>query len=162
MHTANIVSAWVVTAHDALLEAAGYVGLDTRQLAALSLIASHPGCSIEWLRRRVGLTQSGTVRLVDRLQAEGLVRRGRPGSGRVELAMTAPGSRRLKRWNQARERVVEELTANLRPISRSDLVTALANSLSSRSRARDQADVACRTCDWPACGNRCPVDQSVG
>jgi DNA-binding MarR family transcriptional regulator len=104
MHYENVVSAWVLHAHDALVAAAEEEELDPRELAALTLISSHAGSSIEWLRPRVGLTQSGTVRLVDRLESEGLVRRG-GGTGRaVALTLTRAGAARLVRWNAARER----------------------------------------------------------
>jgi len=45
--------------------------------AALVQIADHPGLTIEELRRRVGLSHSTVVRLLDRLAARGLVRRDR-------------------------------------------------------------------------------------
>jgi hypothetical protein len=37
----------------------------------------------------------------------------------------------------------------------------LAKSLRATDRARAEADATCRTCDWPACGEDCPVDLSV-
>src|SRR5919197_1970413 len=94
----NVVSAWVLEAHDELERAAEReAGLDPRELAALTLIASHEGCSVEWLRGRVGLTQSGTVRLLDRLQSARLVRRSRAGRA-VALAISGEGTARLTRW----------------------------------------------------------------
>src|ERR671930_2203399 len=109
----NVVSAWVLEAHDELERAArAGAGLDPRELAALTLIASHQGCSVEWLRGRVGLTQSGTVRLVDRLESERLVSRTRAGRG-VALAVTRAGAARLASWNTARARVVDALVREL-------------------------------------------------
>jgi DNA-binding MarR family transcriptional regulator len=158
---ANVVSAWIVEAHDSLAHAAqDEAGLDPRELAALTLIASHEGCSVEWLRGRVGLTQSGTVRLLDRLESAQLVRRSRAGRG-VALALTGLGSSRLGRWRAARVRVVDRLLADLGDGDGDAIVASLAAALERRRRERPQADVACRTCDWPACGERCPVDRSV-
>jgi hypothetical protein len=37
----------------------------------------------------------------------------------------------------------------------------MALTLSTPDRPRADADQACRTCDWPACGDDCPVDRSV-
>jgi DNA-binding MarR family transcriptional regulator len=161
MHTPNVVSAWVLDAHDALLSAARLSGLDPRELAALTLIATHEGCSVEWLRRRVGLTQSGTVRLVDRLEAARLARRAPAGGRGVALSVTEEGAGRLARWHVARARTVDHLLGALSASARAGLTAALAATLRGRRRDRSEADVACRSCDWPACGSDCPVDRSV-
>jgi DNA-binding MarR family transcriptional regulator len=69
-------------------------GLGLRDAAALPLIGSHPGCSADWLWARIGLTQSGTVRLVDRL--EGLEYLSREKAGRsVRLTLLAAGKAAL-------------------------------------------------------------------
>ena len=44
--------------------------------AALVTIGNHPGESVEALRHALGLTHSGAVRLLNGLEAEGLVERG--------------------------------------------------------------------------------------
>ena len=54
------------------------LGLEARDLSALTLVAAYDGCQLDWLRQRIDLTQSGTVRLVDRLAGRGLVIRGAP------------------------------------------------------------------------------------
>src|SRR5215213_7059894 len=98
MHTGNVVVAWIISAQDRLQDAMGQVGLDPRELAALTLVASHDGCSMDWLRERVGLTQSGTVRLVDRLTTRQLLRRGASTGRGVPLHLTVPGEQCLDRW----------------------------------------------------------------
>src|SRR4051795_11139793 len=67
MHISNVVAAYVLTVHDQLRGGMRQAELEPRELAALTLVAEHDGCSQDWLRPRVELTQSGTVRLVDRL-----------------------------------------------------------------------------------------------
>src|SRR5947207_15829811 len=130
MHIPNVISAWVLDAHDALVDAAAReAALDPRELAALTLVSSHSGSSVDWLRGRIGLTQSGTVRLVDRLQAAGLLDRSRAGGRGVALAVTAEGADRLARWNVARERVVDDLLESIPPRERSSLATSLAGAL---------------------------------
>jgi MarR family transcriptional repressor of emrRAB len=161
MHTTNVLAAWALEAHDALAAAAAELGLDQRQLAALTLVAEYDGCSIDWLRRRVGLSHPGTVRLVDRLEAAGLVRRTRDGR-EVALSATAQARRLRDRWHAAREAVVADLLAGLDPEQRASLAATLAAAIERRPRTRPQADALCRTCDWPACGDDCPVDRSVG
>jgi DNA-binding MarR family transcriptional regulator len=162
MHIPNVLSAWILRAHDALVDAAAReAGLDPRELAALTLIASHADCSVGWLHQRIGLTQSGTVRLVDRLQRAGLVGRSRSSGRGVALTVTAEAAKRLGRWQESRERLVDELLDGLDARDRASLADSLARALARQPRERSEADAACRTCDWPACGEECPVDRSV-
>ncbi len=161
MHDANVVTAWVMSSHDALAGAATAAGSGLRELAALTLVASHEGCSGEWLRARIGLTQSGAVRLVDRLQADGLLARS-AGSGRaIRLTATAEGRATLERWHAARNEALGRLTAGLDGPQVEQLAALLASALARQPRPRTAADSACRGCDWPACGTDCPVDRSV-
>lgn len=161
MHTANVVSAWVLSAHDALVAAARTVDLDFRELAALTLVGENDGCSVEWLRHRVGLTQSGTVRLVDRLEDRGLLTRGATAGRGVPLQVSASGHERLRAWRQARAAVAEGLLGGLAEPDRSAVVDGMATALRTGTRRRSDADVTCRTCSWAECGADCPVDESV-
>jgi hypothetical protein len=64
MHTGNVVVAWMLMVQDRLREEMRRLGLEQRDLAALTLVAAYAECSQDWLRPRIDLTQSGTVRLV--------------------------------------------------------------------------------------------------
>ena len=161
MHTANVVSAWVLSAHDALVSAAREVDLDVRELAALTLVGEHDGCSVEWLRHRIGLTQSGTVRLVDRLEERGLLTRGAAAGRGVPLQVSANGHERLRAWRQARAAVADDLLGALPPADRRAVVDGMAGVLRAEPRQRPEADATCRTCCWADCGTDCPVDGSV-
>lgn len=161
MHSGNVVTAWVLHAYDALLEQTGAADLGLRELTALTLVSTHTGQSIEWLRARVGLTQSGTVRLVDRLEQAGLVRRAAPSGRQVTLSVTAHGRRQLRRWYAARDAVVAELLRELSEDQRDRLVELLAVTLERSPRPRVAADATCRACEWPVCVPECPVDRSV-
>jgi DNA-binding MarR family transcriptional regulator len=161
MHTANVVAAYVASAQDRLHEGMRRAELEPRELAALTLIAQHDGCSVEWLRVRIELSQSGTVRLVDRLCARDLVRRGAAAGRGVPLHATAMGVERLDAWGDARDDIVEKLLVGIPPDLRSILIEAMAATLEGTERERAQADAACRTCTWVACGTDCPVDRSV-
>ncbi|GLH99438.1 MarR family winged helix-turn-helix transcriptional regulator [Phytohabitans aurantiacus] len=161
MHTGNVVGAWVTAAVDRFHAAARSTGLEQRELSALTLIATHEGCSVEWLRGRVELSQSGTVRLIDRLAGRRLVRRG-PSAGRgVPLYATDEGRAALRRWQQARDGAVAELLNGLPPARQAMVVQSLAAALLAGARRRSEADATCRTCSWAACGTDCPVDRSV-
>jgi DNA-binding MarR family transcriptional regulator len=70
--------------------------LAEREVAALVLLNSHPGAGVDWLYPRLGLAQSGTVQLVDRLAVADLIERGAAPSRRgVPLTLTASGRRLL-------------------------------------------------------------------
>jgi len=161
MHVPNVLAAWAMVVHDQLGDGMRELGLESRELAALTLVEQHDGCSLDWLRERIGLTQSGTVRLVDRLAARDLLRRGAPRGRAVPLHLTARGARVLRRWAAARDAITGGLLAGLPESDRRHLVTALAQALEGQPRIRAQADATCRTCTWPACGTDCPVDRSV-
>jgi DNA-binding MarR family transcriptional regulator len=161
MHVSNVLAAWAVDVHDRLADGMRELGLESRELAALTLVEQHDGCSLDWLRERVGLTQSGTVRLVDRLASRDLLRRDPPQGRAVPLRLTARGARVLRLWTATRDAITGQVLDGLSERDGRLLVTALARSLEGRPRMRAQADTACRTCTWPACGTDCPVDRSV-
>jgi DNA-binding MarR family transcriptional regulator len=161
MHTSNVVAAYVLTVHDQLRAGMQLAELDPRELAALTLVAEHDGCWLDWLRGRIELTQSGTVRLVDRLAGRDLLRRGVSTGRGVPLHVTERGADSLQRWRAERDRIVDDLLAGVPAEQRSLLVDAMAGVLAAQQRRRPQADATCRTCSWEACGRDCPVDRSV-
>src|SRR5581483_1192695 len=113
MHMGNVITAWAVSLHDQLAVAAEELGVGLRDVSALILVASHPEVPVDWLRSRIGLSQPGTVRLVDRLSSAGLVRRSAREGRTVHLAVTASGQDLLRRWLSQRDRAVQGLTAGL-------------------------------------------------
>jgi DNA-binding MarR family transcriptional regulator len=162
MHDDNVVAAWALSAVDAVAAGYGRAGLAEREVAALVLIGSHPGAGADWLVARLGLTQSGTVRLLDRLAAAGLVERGAPAAGRrVPLTLTSAGAQRLDQATAARAAAMAAVTAALTDAERQDLARLAARALAGAARDRAAADTACRLCDWPRCPRPCPVDASV-
>ncbi|MFF5292039.1 MarR family winged helix-turn-helix transcriptional regulator [Paractinoplanes globisporus] len=161
MHISNVVAAYVLTVHDQLRGGMRYAELEPREVAALTLVAEHDGCSLDWLRSRIELTQSGTVRLVDRLAGRDLLRRGVSTGRGVPLHVTERGADSLRRWRGERDRIVDELMAAVPAEQRGLLVDAMAGVLAGQQRRRPQADAACRTCSWQVCGRDCPVDRSV-
>lgn len=144
---------------EAALEATGLPG---RGLAALVLLANRPGSSVDWLSRGLGFTQSGAVRLVDRLVTLGLLRRERhAGRKEVSLHVTADGEARLHLGLEARAAAVRTLLEPLSAGEQRQLGVLAGKVLAECARRRDEADVACRLCDWEACKPVCPVDASV-
>ncbi len=161
MHMENVVTAWAMGLHDQLAAAAVESGFGVRDVAALTLVASHPDVPVDWLRARIGLSQPGTVRLIDRLSQAGLVRRAAREGRSVHLAVTPAGRKLLDRWTRQRDEAVRRLMTGLTAGQQTQLTELLATALGTPDRPRAEADRTCRTCDWPACGNDCPVDRSV-
>lgn len=159
----NVISAWLALGADAAQAAvADGAELPERGLAALVLANSHPSCSVDWLYRRLGITQSGTVRLLDRLQSGGLITRTHPpGQREVEVMLTAAGRKALASGMAARARALQDLLEPLSQSEQEQLAGLISKALSHQERSRERADVVCRLCDWGACDRGCPVDASV-
>jgi DNA-binding MarR family transcriptional regulator len=165
MHTreSNALAAWTVLATDAMEAAQLEVAdLPERSLAALILLRNRPESNVDWLFRRLGITQSGAVRLVDRLVTLGLVRREKaPGRKEVALHVTASGEARLQQGLTARATAVQTLVESLSTAEQTQLAALVGKALAGGTRRRKEADIACRLCDWDACKPVCPLDASV-
>src|SRR6478752_6766495 len=81
---------------DAVEDAAAQAESGATALSALVHVLP-PDPSIDLLRQVLGLTHSGTVRLVDRLVAAGHVRRGPGPDGRTTTVRLTPAGRRAAR-----------------------------------------------------------------
>jgi DNA-binding MarR family transcriptional regulator len=133
-------------------------------LSALLHFLDRP--SIDLLRRVLGLTSSGTVRLVDRLEREGLVVRGTGADGRVTtIVLTADGRRAARRAAAARADVLESALAALAPNERKAFDELAGKLLVGMIRDPGATRWMCRLCDTGACGRergRCPVANATG
>lgn len=164
MHTRtlNVLGAWILQAADLLNAGITELELSTREAAALILVSTHQGRGIDWLQHRVGLTQSGTVRLVDRLVDEGWLVRGAESSRRsVRLQITDAGEQVIAAVLNERAATLGRLIETLRTEEHELLGDMAARMLAASERDRREADTACRLCDWPTCGEQCPVHRSA-
>jgi DNA-binding MarR family transcriptional regulator len=132
------------------------------------------GGTMDDLRRAIGLTPSGAVRLVDRLVADGLVER-RPGADQRSLALvpTRSGRAAARRIAKARAAVVAEALRDLPAAEQEALFSIVAQLTESitlrRLEGRAQGEIPtggwlCRLCDQAACGRpkgRCPAESSA-
>jgi DNA-binding MarR family transcriptional regulator len=167
LRTANLLGALAlrVTERTATsLEDGGTVaGTDAMALIALHNYAE--GATLETLRSGLGLSQPGTVRLVDRLAARGLVERRRSErDGRaLALHLTAAGRRAVDAALTARASVTTDVLAGLTDGERERLTALLEKMLAAQTTNRVSARRICRLCDGEACGHpeRCPVTQAV-
>jgi DNA-binding MarR family transcriptional regulator len=144
---------------DAVGDAAGQSQTAATALSALYHFLDAP--SIDLLRQVLGLTPSGTVRLVDRLEDAGYVER-RPGrDGReVSLRLTGSGRRAAREVSAARGEVLEGALQTLPKAERRQLEDLLARVLPGLIRGPGATRWMCRLCDMGACGRdegRCPV-----
>jgi DNA-binding MarR family transcriptional regulator len=132
--------------------------------AAVALSALHhflDDPSVDLLRQVLGVTPSGTVRLIDRLQDAGYVTRRQGRDGRsVSLRLTASGRRAAERVSAARGAVLEDALSGLNPAEREALDKVVSRVLVGLIRGPGATRWMCRLCDTTACGRqegRCPV-----
>lgn len=176
-HAANVLGALSLVVADrmnASVEAIAALGPS----APAALAALHEfldGGSVTQLSSVLGLTHSGTVRLVDRLVAVGLVERVAAQDGRaVAVVLTRSGRRMALRIAQARDRSLTSALSALTSDEIENLAAALDTMLTAITIARVEERSArsadrpqpwlCRLCDFAACGRsegNCPVNNAV-
>lgn len=153
---------------DAITAAAEQSERPGSETAAEALSALHhflDGPSIDRLRTVLGLTSSGTVRLVDRLEQAGYVER-RPGpDGRTTtVGLTDAGEQVARRVSDAREAVLVEALAALDPAQREALEALSGALLVGLMRGPGATRWSCRLCNTGVCGvqtRECPVTRAA-
>ena len=160
-HTANILGALSVLIQDRV-ESAWQSDLDLSPMAAAALVQidNEPGSSIELVAGRIGLTHSATVRVIDKLAERGLVEkdRARQDARAQSLKLSKAGKRTAQELHAARNRVTDNLLADLDPAQRKALETAVSAILHRSVDPGREADVTCRVCDDRRCTpDICPI-----
>jgi DNA-binding MarR family transcriptional regulator len=161
--TANLLGALALTLTDAIQAAAERQAPEPgAAAAAIALLRHDPGMTIERLRRALGLSHPGAVRLVDRLERAGAVeRRASTGDRRaVALYLTPDGERRVPAVLGGRRQEIEAVLAILAPEEQAILGTLLEKMLRGLVRDVDHAYSVCRLCDDLAC-TACPVEAAL-
>ena len=130
--------------------------------SALALIAHMPGLSIRMLSIGVGLSHAATVRLVDRLAAEGLVeRREHFTDGRTRsLYLTAAGKVASDEVLSSRDEVIAEGLSILSPDELRVLCDIAERVLRHRLENLEHSYRICRLCCYEGCTN-CPIDAEL-
>jgi DNA-binding MarR family transcriptional regulator len=117
--------------------------------------------TLDHLRRVLGLTHSGAVRLVDRLCAAGLAERHVGADGRSrEVVLTERGERLADEITAARLAALDQLTEGLTVSERRTLVDLLGRVLGNVVATKNDGAWTCRLCDTSACGRSeglCPA-----
>lgn len=129
--------------------------------AALNVLAFWDGASNAELSKVLKLSHPATVRLVDKLEADGLVE-ARPGRDRraVALHLTDAGRTRIKGVLTERCATLAEVTDALTPAEQEFLAGLLEKMLRQAATGVFEAAHICRLCDEVACPEgECPVHQ---
>ncbi|GIF73514.1 MarR family winged helix-turn-helix transcriptional regulator [Asanoa siamensis] len=162
-HQANVLGAFALAVADrtaAAVAAAGEANPSSAAaLSALLHFLDHP--TLDQLRRVLGLTPSGAVRLVDRLAAAGLVTRGPGGDGRSRsVALTPEGRATAERLSAARAASLRGALGALSPAERSTLDDLIGRVMAGIVAEKEGGAWLCRLCDLTACGRdtgACPT-----
>jgi MarR family transcriptional regulator, negative regulator of the multidrug operon emrRAB len=165
MHTstraANLLGALGIVLSDALSDAAEPAGGTTTATALVALAGPSAGASIDALAGVVGLSHSGTVRLVDRLVADGLAERRRGADQRsAALVLTPAGRRATGQVLRRREANIQSTLALLTEDQQAAVVEIAERVLGELGADRDAESRVCRLCDLEACGRpqgTCPT-----
>jgi DNA-binding MarR family transcriptional regulator len=155
---ANLLGALSLAVVDRIEQAArDIIGHGGETPAALVVIGYGPGMTNDKLRRILGLSHSGTVRLVDRLVSDGLVER-RPGKdGReVALHLTARGAATRKDLLASRISALASFLDVLSPSEGRKLGELIRVVLARQDSSELDRFTICRMCDNRLCTN-CPL-----
>lgn len=164
---ANLLGALSLGISDrAAAAVAGAAGRSDSAGAALSaLLHFLDRPSIDLLRQVLGLTSSGTVRLVDRLVESGYVERLPGSDGRTTaIALTSAGREAAIRVSTARADVLQRAMAHLSTEERHTLEQLLGKLLVGMIRAPGATRWGCRLCDVGLCRatpGGCPVGNAA-
>ena len=129
--------------------------------AALAVIGYGLGPSNDLLRRILGLSHPGSVRLVDRLVADDLVERRKGRDKRaVALYLTQQGQALREKLLQGRLAAIRPLLVPLTATEQETLASLLHKLLSSMETTDLERCNLCRLCDDRVCSN-CPIPANL-
>ena len=125
--------------------------------AAIVVLGYAPGLSVEILRQVLDLSHPGTVRLIDRLEEDGLVERRRAEDGRaVALHLTRKGGKLRQQLMDRRLDTLEEALTGLADKERLVLGDLLAKVLTNLPETEMAKHRICRLCAVRTCSD-CPI-----
>ena len=120
---------------------------------------------MDLLRQVLGLTSSGTVRLVDRMAESGYVQRGPGGDGRsTSVSLTGAGRAAAEAVTAARAGVLAGALDALSPAERETLRRLMSKLLAGLIRGPGAVRWICRLCDTGVCRGTeggCPAGHAV-
>jgi DNA-binding MarR family transcriptional regulator len=164
---ANLLGALALAVTDRAAEAvsaaAGRSDSAAAALSALLHFLDRP--TIDRLRQVLGLTSSGTVRLVDRLEESGYVRRVAGADGRsTAVVLTEAGVEAAEHVSAARTAVLLRSLSVLSDEERASLEHLIGKVLTGMIRGPGATRWTCRLCDLGVCRGApggCPVGNAA-
>jgi MarR family transcriptional repressor of emrRAB len=132
--------------------------------AALVAIAYNEGRTVEHLRKTLTLSHSWTVRVVEKLQKEGLVEK-RSGADKraVALFVTAQGDRKVRSIVRARRQFLDGLLSAIPAKEQKQFAGMLERMLALVTTDFYSGEAICKLCEVDVCPqNRCPVAERQG
>ena len=156
--TANLLGAVGLAVSDRIEETARKILNHSGETpAALVVIGYGQGPSNDLLRRILGLSHPGTVRLVDRLVADGLVERKKgPDNRTIALFLTKKGHLLREQLLAGRLAAVKPFLSPLNVTEQETLDALLHKILASMETTDLERCSLCRLCDNRVCLN-CPI-----
>lgn len=161
--TANVLGALALVVSDraaaAVTDATGHAASAAAALSALSEFLDRP--TLDDLRKVLGLTPSGVVRLVDRLAENGLVSREAGADARSRaIVLTEKGRRSAAEISRVRMSTLADALDGFSDSELTVLHRAMGRVMANVVQAKDGGAWICRMCDLDACerpeGN-CPA-----
>lgn len=126
--------------------------------AVLSMLHFKPGLTTTELADVVGVSQPTAVRLIDGLERQALVVRGKPEGRVTPLTLTERGHAQVKEMQALRLAALDGLLSALRPDERQRFVSMLDRILAGATTSRVFATTTCRLCEHDLCGAEvCPI-----
>jgi MarR family transcriptional regulator, negative regulator of the multidrug operon emrRAB len=143
------------------LALADRISANSTSEALVTLYDRGAGSRIDALAKVCALSHSGAVRLIDRLEAAGLVERRRGADQRSAAVFLTPAGRRSARRILADRHTNLQLAIDLLTVDQQRELAALTDILLRGLGTEPDAERRlCRLCDLDACGRRrgeCPV-----
>jgi DNA-binding MarR family transcriptional regulator len=150
---ANVLGALALVVTDEMtrvVEATADHATDAAALAALGQFLD--GATLDRVHQVLGVTPSGAVRLVDRLERNGLVRREAGPDGRSRaVRLTRAGRTRAESVRRSRASYLSSLTHGLTDDEVAVLRDLLATVMTNVVAHKDGGAWTCRLCDLTAC-----------
>ena len=148
---------------DAMADAGGRPESAAAALSALLHFLDRP--SVDLLRQVLGLTSSGTVRLLDRLAAAGFVVRGPGADGRsASISLTESGRTAAQQVAAARTEVLDGALSALSADERAEFDRLAGKILAGLIRGPGATRWICRLCDTGSCrgtAGGCPAGNAA-
>ena len=159
----NLLGAFAVAATDEIAHSTLALGhRRDADCAAVNFIGHAPGLSVDEIAAVMALSQPAAVRLVERLERDGLVEK-RPGENHKTLALhlTSAGRAFRRRLLSERYARIDALLDALDVREREQFEYLLEKMLARHVRDEMHAGSICRLCDERIC-TPCPMERMAG